>query len=450
MSEEILVSATQISTWRDVCQRKWAFRSIEKIEQEQTKAAALGTEVDDTQLQPYFRDRREFDYSRESGYIAASILAYLPSPETPGLEVQKKFVLTSPSWERFPVPLGFLGYKDLWVPDSRALPGIEPHPSGPIPAVVDFKTTSDFRWAKTAEDLRTDPQAQIYAMNALVETGAPAVDLVWLYMRTRGARASKRVHLRVHREEVAQEFAKLDAIACEIAEARMRVKSALELPPNPDGCGAFGGCPYKSRCYPDLSPIRIQEAYAALAAKKEGDPMASTVDLLAGLRNKAGITPAPVAPVAVAPVAPSPPPLAVSPAPSVINPPEKALPPAPPINVAPPAPAPAEAEKPKRGRPAGSKNKPTVSFPAVTGETSTDYVPELVDVETFEVTWGEESFTVSEGVVCKVGPFKATGATQPGESLGDAMRRVSAVLYGFAIEERANKLASFGRNVGAS
>jgi hypothetical protein len=359
VTEEVFVSASQISAFED-CQRKWAWRTIAKISSPPTKAAALGTEVDSEQLQPYLRDGREFDYTRESGYIAASALAYLPPPQSKGLVVQKKFIMPSPSWAKR--AFAYLGYKDLWLPVSSVLPGIKApetcqahedcrdHPelgracagSIDIPAVVDFKTTSDLKWAKDEEALRTDPQAVIYAMNALFETEAPAVDLVWIYMRTRGARKAQRTHLRVYREEVAERFAVVDRVGLQIANTRAVCTDPLTLPPNPDACSKYGGCPYRDKC--NLSPSEILNTSVALSRLPPIGAlsnMASTADVLANLRKRASAPSAPSAPVTTAPLG--------------INPPEKDLPPAPAVGVvaqasAPPV-APVEVVKPRRGRP---------------------------------------------------------------------------------------------------
>jgi hypothetical protein len=409
--DSLLASATQVTTFRE-CKRKWFFKSVEKLDQGPgTIASRLGTETDNEQLQPYFKDGRDFDYTRESGYIAASALAFLPLPQLRGVEVQKRIELPSAQADRYPFSFGYLGYIDLWHPDSSVLPWLEgdflelpPTPqkiSGPIPLVIDFKTTSDFKWAKTRETLRTDVQANIYAMYALVSTGAPAVDLAWVYMRTRGARKAKRTHTRLYRDEVAAQYEAIDATGIELVETRMGTKSEAEggpgglaLPPNPDACEMYGGCPYRAKC--NLSPKEKLEFSQRLRLPlvKGNEVMPSTVDLLAGLRGRPGVAAAPTAPPPSPPPQPAqpedippafrssqpytgtyvdergqpkavtaatPPPALVVGAITVgINPPEKDLPPAPAVGVtqvaapAPPAPV---AEKPKRGRPAKAKEE---------------------------------------------------------------------------------------------
>lgn len=272
--EPIVLSASQISTWRG-CKRQWAFKYIERIETPSTPAQLLGTEVENEQLQPYLLQGRAFEYTtkdgkkRDSAEIAASSLAYLPKPMTPGLELQRHFLMPSPTWiGGVHSGVSYQGYIDMWHRDSRTFPDFEGHESGlVIPSAQDFKTTKDLKYRKKEGALSIDVQAMLYATHALYATRAPAVDLGWIYMRTQGGRKAERTKLRVFPDHVAEQFQELDATGQEIARIRRlgnkgEIK-ALDLEPNPDHCGAFGGCPFQSKC--NLSPSQIIDAQAARA-----------------------------------------------------------------------------------------------------------------------------------------------------------------------------------------
>lgn len=334
-----LISASQISQFRD-CQRKWAWAYIAGIRSPSTPSQALGTETHDTQLGPYLIEGKPFDYTRDSGYIAAALLEFLPQPKSPGMVVEKHFILGSPaSGGRF----AYQGYKDLWLPDSGAVPGLP----GGAPFVGDFKTTSDLKWAKNEKALSVDVQAMLYATNALVETKSPVVDLGWMYTQTRGARRGKRTYLRVHDEQVIEQFKAIENTALELFEAKQTVTDPLSLPPSPSQCESYGGCPYRDKC--NLSPM---DHLAALSARdfslielNGGMDMSGvssgTSSLMANLRAKkagaqtsggstpslenAGSIPASGA-VASAVAAPSPSP-PTEPEALGVNPPEKDLPP---------------------------------------------------------------------------------------------------------------------------
>lgn len=301
-----LFSASQINKYRE-CSRKWAWRYIAGLPDPAGPAAALGTECDDTQLQPYLRDGRPFDLSRPSGEIVEAGRHLLPEPKACGLEVQKHFIIPSPTSSGF----SFQGYLDLWLPGG-GMPEIE----GAVPVVADFKTTGNWKYAKTAEHLKTDVQAQLYATWAMWSTGARVIDLVWIYFATKPPRKAKRTHLRVLSDDVADQFLAINATAAEMHDVWLNVSDPCELPPNTDACESFGGCPYRANC--NLSPSQIIDSKAAKYSQSKEVNVSNTTGGLGALARlraaKAGAT-APTEALG-------------------INPPESTLPPAPPVGQA--------------------------------------------------------------------------------------------------------------------
>ncbi len=333
----LTLSASQVTVFKDECRRKWGLKSIAKLPVPEHPAAALGKEVDDTQLQPYLRDGRAFDYTRASGSgdIAASSLAFLPEPKSHGLEVQKHFTFRSLA---APSQLSYQGYVDLWMP-AGGMPVPEPFVSismteGCTPSVCDFKTTGNLKWQKNASTLSTDVQAMMYATFAMVATPARIVDLVWIYMQTKGARKAKRTHLRVSAPHVFEQFKKIDAVGVEMMKTRKAVEARiaegltaeqacleLPLPESETACDMFGGCPFRSNC--NLSPNAFNQL-----PELETTDMGDTASLMAELAAKRKKT------VVVEAVG--------------INPPESKLPP--------PAPEPrAEVQEQEQAEPAKKK-----------------------------------------------------------------------------------------------
>ena len=221
------LSASQIQTFSD-CQRKWAWRIIEGIEEPPNKAAELGGLVH-AELEKYLTGG-SVDFTTEVGYIAAAGLEHLPKPGTPGLLVEQEFHFEGPSGHTY------LGYKDLEEPGT----------------VTDHKTTSDLRWQKTADELRTDIQATLYAVDYFRKhPDEPRVGLRWVYYQTKNTKKSAVTHIRVDQTETWQRFLEIEKIAEEMHLAS--TKRALELPPNINHCSAYGGCPHQGRC--NLSPF---------------------------------------------------------------------------------------------------------------------------------------------------------------------------------------------------
>jgi hypothetical protein len=504
-----LVSASQINQWND-CERKWGWKYIAKIPQPDTFASALGTEVDDTQLQPYLRDDRPLDFSRPSGYIAAAGLAFLPKPKTMDLEVQKHFVIPSPTDARF----GFQGYLDLWLPHGGPDAPPPPTPGLIVPNVRDFKTTGNWKYAKTSKQLETDVQAQLYATWAMWETGARVVDLDWIYFATKGAYKAKRVHLRVTGDHVAEQFSQINDTAVVMYAARKSVTNPLELKANPAMCEAYGGCPYRDKC--NLSPGEVVDAQAAQWARKVetsimGDEAAAaggTMSLVARMNAQkaaaragaAGVVQPPPASAATGQPAERSTTAAGIPVENLpawatsevdprranavgINPPESALPPAPPVGSvqAPPAvayAADADVERAidnvsprRRGRPRKAPADPLGADAALHAASSPQpsappeieaRVAELESlekaavadddyfaVESVAVTWAEETLCPVAYNPFKVGPFEATGFVRKGESISQASARIYAELVSFAEAARTAKAVSFAATLKA-
>jgi hypothetical protein len=221
------LSASQVQTFID-CQRKWSWRYVMEVEEPDSAAALLGRAVH-AELEKYLSGG-EIDFSSETGYIAASGLQHLPKPGTPGLLIEQEFHFEGPSGH------SYLGYKDL-------------ETSG---IVYDHKTTSDLRWQKTADDLRTDIQATLYAVDYFRKhPDEQTVQLRWVYYQTKNSKKSAVTALTVNQTDTWNRFLEIEKIAGIMAA--VSDKHPLDLLPNVNHCSAYGGCPHQGRC--NLSPF---------------------------------------------------------------------------------------------------------------------------------------------------------------------------------------------------
>jgi hypothetical protein len=390
-----LTSPSQVKLGSE-CLRKWGFRYIDGDKPPQGVGAALGQEVDDTQIQPWLRDGRQFDFSRlPSGEIAVALAPLLPAPKAEGILLQRHYEIPSPSGK-------FLhqGYLDIFAPNSGIVPGLE----GGRALIADVKTTRDLKYALTPDMLAVDPQAMSYATAIMFEENVDELDLVWFYVRSRKPHRAQRSHLRVGgtanvpgvsvtSAHVVEQFRKIDVKASELVQLKLTVPKGSELPPNPRMCEAYGGCPYRWKC--NLSPAIHADSINLEAIQMN----AATNDFLAQLRKGAPPPPAPTAaPQYTAPVASPAPPAAPAPAelpawatapvdplhnksavPAfirsavAINPPESALPPAPPVGVA-VAPTPTPAQEPAK------RTRRTKAEMAAAGDTDVPAGIQLPDV----------------------------------------------------------------------
>jgi CRISPR/Cas system-associated exonuclease Cas4 (RecB family) len=319
------LSASQVQTFID-CQRKWAYKYLDGIEEPPNASAELGRAVH-AELEKYLKGG-EIDFTTEIGYIAASGLQHLPKPGAEGMRVEEEFHFEGPSGHTY------LGYKDLEMPR----------------VVYDHKSTGDLKWQKTKEDLKTDIQATLYAVDYFRgHPDEPEVELRWVYYQTKGTKKSAITVVTRYQVEAWDRFLEIEQVAQQMQEAS--AKKTLELPPNINHCGAYGGCPHQGRC--NLSPFDKMRAHmeqnkllASLQAKKNGAGAAVTGTVPAGVPTPPA-SPAPVTPAAsssaptgnrlLARLQANGAPAASAVPAAAINPPEYQPPPAPPAAAAAPA-----------------------------------------------------------------------------------------------------------------
>lgn len=246
-SELIELSPTATAKYR-LCTRAYAFEYNEGLRPPPGVKQQFGTSVH-KQIENWLRNGQPPDDSPE-GKTAKQGLHWLPRPD-PLLRLEQKFV--------FSVTRDILvgGIIDCLVP---------PELTGAEPLLIDQKTTSDLRWAKTEEQLETDPQALIYAVWAMLTWQVPVVKARWVYYAAtngcpREPRGSRPVEfsLSVHSQTMMNAVSKLVTDFEAMAKIRREKKPGLAFPPSPESCSMFGGCYHRERC--KLTPEDRLAAY---------------------------------------------------------------------------------------------------------------------------------------------------------------------------------------------
>lgn len=257
-------SVSQLETFA-LCNRKWAFEKIDKLEGKENEFAALGQRVHDI-LEKYLKHAKPIDRSTKEGKIAFPGLIHIPLPRTPGMRVEEWFVI------QFGVA-AYRGLKDIEIIIPRKEPVIQDH-----------KTTRNFRWKKTKKDLLSNLQAGIYAADAMRKTGWKTVILKWVYYATEGKPKAEPVAVRITQEQVEAILTEADSIAQQMVHTLKTRRRALDVYPNFSACEAFGGCGYKEHCVRTPSSV----LRSIMAQKKEEQQMAesTTSKFLADLKNR--------------------------------------------------------------------------------------------------------------------------------------------------------------------
>ena len=190
-----------------------------------SKAAELGKKLH-TELENYLK----FGTIPKSA-IAKAGIHLLPDPgKDLALHVEERVQIEN---DLLPVPI--IGFADL----------IEEF-SGEI-RITDHKTTSNFKYCKSPDELRTDPQAIIYGAHCFNEYDPPSGSIAFrhVYYNTKSPGA-RETEIRMSDEEVCKGLEGLTETVIEMAETANQI--AGDVKANPEACGDWGGCPFRARC----------------------------------------------------------------------------------------------------------------------------------------------------------------------------------------------------------
>ena len=227
---EFPISASQIKTAFDRetgCKRKWAFNKIEGIRSPNTAATTLGSNVHKV-AEDWLNHKTVPNLKTKPGRIFSSGMHLLPQRELiTGIE--ENFNL------RFNEDVTFHGFIDFMGDDF----------------IGDHKTTSNFKYMLTEEKLKTDPQGVLYGMHLATSRNFGLTDkfyLHWIYYLTKGKNEAREVKIETNRLQLEMTYFPIAAQAAELVELRKTKQTALEVEPNYRACGAFGGCPFVSKC----------------------------------------------------------------------------------------------------------------------------------------------------------------------------------------------------------
>ena len=256
------VSATSIKLFKN-CQRRWYERYILGKKEESTKAMTRGNAVH-RQLEEYLEKGVVPDESI-AGQIANAGLEHLPSPD-PEHQVEQ-------SLEDYKVPnvaIKFKGFIDLLLFSEGTL------------EVLDHKTTSNFKYALTAEQLAEDTQMLIYARHVLEHHDVDEVTLTHVVYLTKPPYQSQRTSVVVSRKHVYSKFEEIHSVVEQMLESSQ--KQANEMERNKSFCFSYGKrCPYYSAC---SQKTTIDSGTLGVIRKLRGEQELELDDVIAKLKQK--------------------------------------------------------------------------------------------------------------------------------------------------------------------
>ncbi len=230
------VSPSQVEVFDRECERKWAFDKIAGLPRKPNPHAQFGTRMHSVG-ENWLDNAVTPNLKTKEGRAFAPGIKHWPMPGTPTLQTERGWYFT---WDG----VTYHGYADV-VSDFAAN---GKRYKGKYRLVGDHKSTGDFKWAKSAEDLQNDPQFLMYGAMFCVAEEASGILGRWVYYN-RNKPKTKKVELRMSREEVWARFVnRIHPVGLAIIQAK---KEPLEKRPrNESMCHKYGECPYIKVCRP--------------------------------------------------------------------------------------------------------------------------------------------------------------------------------------------------------
>lgn len=320
--------ATADTTQFGGCLRKWGWEKIFDKKTKETKQQATGTQCH-AELDHYVSTGED-----ALGRITRAGKRFLPllgpdlrvewglnnMPRPPNDPVTGKQVHHFPGHESLLLAGGIplIGFIDLInFRGSYVSPAGEllADPAGTV-EVIDHKTTSNFKWAKTADQLMGTIQMPGYGefIRRLVP-GIRFVRLSHIYYLTAGAPMARKVTTLVPVEQFPVRWAEIEAGVVVKMKAVAAAKRAEDIQGFSDSCDAFRGCAHRAYCPQSnktpksnaMTRLRMSFIKKAIATGKSAAPSTPAAPLAAvpaGIPPPPGIPAPPGASVAAAPSAP--------------------------------------------------------------------------------------------------------------------------------------------------
>jgi RecB family exonuclease len=260
------VSASQIENYRK-CPRSWYFKSIVRVPETQRGSQALGTAfhliMEKVPAGFSWPVRSDTNATSEEWDIACAMAkeALLLLPQDPKQLIKRECGITLDTYENGPQ---LIGYIDLAIPDGVGWPAFLITQDEKI--IGDYKTTSDFRYMKTPEELADNVQMMIYAKWALDHLSSKSQDilglvplepknvrLVHMYAKTRGKISRNSIRdsnaivtpdqINAYWDKTLDTIREMEQVSTCGSFEDVEAKGALN-----GHCEAYGGCSFRDKC----------------------------------------------------------------------------------------------------------------------------------------------------------------------------------------------------------
>lgn len=246
-------SASQIDTFR-LCNRKWWFNSIAKVEVEKKGSLTLGSSIH-TAIEHYLlgtaHEPSEHVYKVTRDALADTAWLRGQYDTHPLAKEAVEYAFLDSTTFITPVK-GFIDVKLVDVDHAKKVCNIH---------IIDHKSTKNFKYCKTQKQLKKNPQAIIYCAvirNEMREKlGSDYIINVKFshhYIHTVEPQPPATVTITFTEEELARGIAEVNADLQGILNTKDEVDSDAVLP-TMTACGMYGGCPFSAVCHGYVDPF---------------------------------------------------------------------------------------------------------------------------------------------------------------------------------------------------
>jgi hypothetical protein len=288
-ADRFIISPSQIDFWgrpgaEETCLRKWAFKyttrevgcvDVDHIPLEEAQrlialwlrtsqplpkghelepylssmGRLFGNEVHRT-IYEWLKNAVSIDRDPEIARILMPYIKTLPAPKAKGVLLEHEGYLRTGTADYY------LKIDAAWLDEERG-----------IPIVRDHKTTRNFRWSLSEEELAQNTQALLYGGWVMDHFQKDHCEVTFGYIRTEGAPKCELRTVRIIRADVENALDEIDRTAQDVLAGYQCGWTPLQFPPTPATCEAYGGCPYRSIC--NLTPKEQLRAIMAIKTLEE-------------------------------------------------------------------------------------------------------------------------------------------------------------------------------------
>ena len=222
------------------CPARWWLRYVAGVKEPQTASQAEG-----------IKGHAQIEHFTSTGEDVLGPVAragkHLIHPPEPGAAI-----VEAPLQQLTADDLKVVGYIDRINPSGRYVSSEGQLVDEPgVPEVIDYKFTSDLKWAKQDGQLRTTQMVAYGVEMALRYPGIDRVRLSHVYFQKRGKKVALKSTLLV---TVASTFELWHKVGVSVVQRMREVAKTQQfedVPKNTNACSQFGGCPHTSKCFKD-------------------------------------------------------------------------------------------------------------------------------------------------------------------------------------------------------